>query len=79
MKWCKNDCHSKPMWCGRKNCLNRADYSAEWRKRKAEKGNGEEKPNEDEKSSSEFKIALAAMTSAEDFAALQEQFASLKE
>ena len=28
MNWCKNDCHARPMWCGRKNCLNRSDYSA---------------------------------------------------
>ena len=72
MKWCKNDCHDKPMWCGRKNCLGRADYSAAWKKRNAGKSNSE-------KPSSEFKIALAAMTSPEDFAALQEQFKELKD
>ena len=74
MKWCKNDCHAKPMWCGRKNCLNRADYSKEWGK------NNEVKETKDDNASdnSEFKIALAAMTSPEDFAALQEQFEELK-
>ena len=75
MKWCKNDCHTKPMWCGRKNCLNRTDYAAVWKK-KNEKKNTE--PSYD-KPSNEFKIALAAMTSPEDFAALQEQFDQLKD
>ena len=28
MTWCNNDCHEKrPMWCGRKNCRNRADHA----------------------------------------------------
>ena len=27
MKWCTNNCHPKPMWCGRKKCLNIVDYS----------------------------------------------------
>ena len=27
MKWCNNNCHPKPMWCGRKNCLNRKEYA----------------------------------------------------
>ena len=30
MNWCSNDCHDKPMWCGRRNFLNREDYSKEW-------------------------------------------------
>ena len=64
------------MWCGRKNCMNRSEYAAEWKKKnEAKKKDG---PKEDF-SSSEFKIALAAMTSPEDFAVLQEQFGSLKE
>ena len=76
MKWCKNDCHPRPMWCGRKTCMNRAEYSAEWKKKNETKKKDE---HNNDFSSSEFKIALAAMTSAEDFAALQEQFGSLKE
>ena len=27
MNWCETDCHEKPMWCGRKKCMNRADFS----------------------------------------------------
>ena len=37
--WFSNNCHDKPMWCGRKNCLNRSDYSAAWKKKKG--GNDE--------------------------------------
>ena len=41
MNWCKNDCHARPMWCGRKNCLNRSDFAKEWdKKKKKEKGTG---------------------------------------
>ena len=68
MNWCSNDCHDQPMWCGRKNCLNRADYSKEWQKKKEGKSTSEDGA----KSSAEFKIALAAITSTEDFEALQE-------
>ena len=76
MKWCKNDCHPRPMWCGRKNCMNKADYSAHWKKKNEAK---KKDASKEDFSSSEFKIALAAMTSPEDFAALQEQFSSLKD
>ena len=75
MNWCSNDCHDQLMWRGRKNCLNRAGYSKEWQKKKE----GKSTSGDGAKSSAEFKIALAAITSTEDFEALQEQFASLKE
>ena len=75
MNWCKNDCDEKPMWCRRNNCLTRSDYSVAWQKKKKSKDSN----SGNDISSSEFKIALAAMTSPEDFEALQEQFASLKE
>ena len=26
MRWCENDCHEKLIWCGRKNCLGKADF-----------------------------------------------------
>ena len=64
------------MWCGRKNCLNRSDFAKEWDKKKKEKG---AEGNSNGKASSEFKIALAAITSPEDFKALQEQFGSIKD
>ena len=74
MKWCSKDCHEKPMWCGRRNCLDRADFTDAWKKKKAavDSSTGSD-------SNSDFKIALAAMTSPEDFAALQDQFESLKD
>ena len=34
MKWCTNDCHPKPMWCGRKNCLSKADFARKMEERK---------------------------------------------
>ena len=73
MNWCES-CHEKPMWCGKKNCINRADLFAAWQKQKVDKvSTSGNKP-----SSSRFQIALAAMTSTKDSEALQEQVASLK-
>ena len=28
MEWCEKNCHPKPMWCGRQNCLSREEYAA---------------------------------------------------
>ena len=67
------------MWCGRKNCLNRSDYSVEWKNRNENKDKVKDNDDTSTGSSNEFKIALAAMTSADDFAALQEQFEQLKD
>ena len=62
------------MWCGRKNCLNRADYSVAWKQKNTEK----EAETKGKNDNSKFKIALAAMPSTEDFAALQERFEELE-
>ena len=51
------------------------DYSKEWQKKKE----GKSTSGDGAKASAEFKIALTVITSTEDFEALQEQFASLKE
>ena len=72
MRWCTNDCHPKPMWCGRSNCLNKAEYAAK-------NGGGRKNEKKEEKPqnlpvSEDFKIALAAMTSTEDFETLKNQF-----
>ena len=75
MKWCKKDCHERPMWCDRKNYMNRSDYSTAWKK----KNKNKESEATYEGSSSKLKIALAGMTSPEDFAALQEHFDQLKD
>ena len=37
MKWCMNDCHEQPMWCGRKNCLGKAEFAKAMQKRKESK------------------------------------------
>ena len=73
MTWCNNDCHEKrPMWCRRKNCRNRADNT----KFVADKNSGGASSGSDSKmiATDDFKIALAAMFSEEDFAALKGQF-----
>ena len=60
------------MWCGRSNCLNKADYAASnGGRRKDEKRVENSKKNP---ISDDFKIALAAMTSSEDFETLKSQF-----
>ena len=69
-KWCTNDCHDKPMWCGRRTCLSNAEYSAKMNKGEQPRSNVVSK---------DFKIALAALTTAEDYAALEEQFFQVKD
>ena len=82
MKWCSNDCHDKPMWCGRKTCVNRADYASIMQKKRdgGTSSGAISTPSTSRPSiSKDFKIALAAYTSAEDYASLEEQFFHLKE
>ena len=79
MKWCKKDCHDKPMWCGRKNCLGRAEFAEAMKKRKETKQGGTSSENKRNDFADDFKIALAAMTSAEDYHILTEQFMGSKE
>ena len=63
-KWCSNDCHTRHMWCARKNCLNRSAY-AEMRNKKRETDSSEAAaPNQvpsKPKMSEDFKVALCAM------------------
>ena len=75
MNWCKNDLHSKPMVCGRKNFLNRSDFAKERNKKKKDKYTG---GNDINSVFRKFKITLAAITSPKDFKALQEQFSLIK-
>ena len=83
MRWCTNDCHKKPMWCGRKNCLNKANFA----KKMKEKWNGTNGINtsggsnsygkdRDAKINGDFKISLQAMTSSADYKLLEQQFFS---
>ena len=76
MRWCLNDCHPKPMWCGRENCLNRAEYAAKNGNKK--EGETAEKNKNSNKTgvSEDFKIALAAMPSSVDYETLKSQFFS---
>ena len=83
MKWCTNDCHDKPMWCGRKNCINKTDFASMMKSKKEDKeGSGNKNDGAtqlDKDFSKDFKIALAAMTSEDDFETLREQFMSVKD
>ena len=81
MKWCTNDCHDNPMWCGRKTCVNRAEYASNMQKKRDEHGSTSASSSSNNKSSisKDFKIALAALTSAEDYASLEDQFFQLKD
>ena len=74
MKWCSNDCHPQPVWCGRKNYLNRAEFANRMQESQKKEEKTENRSNY--KPSSEFKIALAAMCSQEDFEHLEEKFFS---
>ena len=76
MKWCTNDCHPRPMWCGRKNCLNKADFASKMKAAKESKGNSEDSSDKKKENglSNDFKIALAAMCSSEDYKTLESQF-----
>ena len=77
MSWCTKDCHAKPMWCGRTKCHSKAEF-AEFLKKKGEKGTKREFTSTP-KVTDEFKIALAALTTPEDYAMLDSQFFQVKE
>ena len=78
MKWCTKDCHEQPMWCGRKNCLGKAEYAEAMQKRKESKQSAASSGKKKD-FAEDFKIALAAMTSAEDYQTLTDQFMGSKE
>ena len=72
------------MWCSRKNCVNKSDYVSAMQKKRYNKdtssgGNPSSNGNPKPAYSKDFKIALAALTSAEYFASLEDQFFQPKE
>ena len=71
-KFYKNDCHKQPMWCARLNCLSREAFANK------KKGENEGTSSKVGGLSNDFKIALAAVTSDEDYKALEAQFLSKK-
>ena len=81
MKWCKNDCHDKPMWCGCKTFINKAKYAKKMQEKRDE-ANGSSKNSSGSsgsggtKVSEDFKIALQATTLSDDFKILEKQFLS---
>ena len=83
MKWCTNDCHKQPMWCGRRNCMGRSDFAKHMQNKRG-KGSKKEGPdgNKSERcfrANDEFKMSLAALTTPEDYAILDEQFFQVKD
>ena len=65
------------MWCSRENCLDKADYAKKMEEKKGTSGNSGQGTN-NVSMSKDFKIALAAMTSADDYKSLMSQFSSEK-
>ena len=83
MRWCTNDCHDKPMWCGHKTCLNKADFAKKMQDKRngtngsdASSGSNGDGKDGDAKISGDFKIVLQAMTSSADYKLLEQQFFS---
>ena len=81
MKWCDKDCHPQPMWCGRKACMSKSEYAEFMDGKRKGKGKEDRDKNKSGKQriSKDFRIALAALTTAEDFASLEDQFFAGKE
>ena len=77
MTWCTNDSHAKPMWCGRTRCMSRAEFT-DYLKNKKERSNKKQHET-NPKITDEFKIALVALTTPEDYALLDSQFFQVKE
>ena len=61
----------------RENCLDKADFAKKMEKEKGTSGNSGQGANKISMSK-DFKIALAAMTSADDYKSLMSQFSSEK-
>ena len=70
--WCTKDCHTAPMWCPRENCRSKAEH-AKFVAKKENRGDTGKKAAAN-KNNDDFRIALAAMVSAEHFKVLEEQF-----
>ena len=75
-KWCNKDCHPAEQWCDRPVCRNRADYKKFLEeKRKNESGDAATvKTSSTSGFSNDFKVALAAITTPDDYKTLESQF-----
>eukprot|EP00957_Ditylum_brightwellii_P095387 7265724-Ditylum_brightwellii.AAC.1 len=54
LKWCTNNCHACPMWCGQNKCLPCKEYQKK-REKEGKGGTGNEQKKRDD-----FKVALSA-------------------
>eukprot|EP00957_Ditylum_brightwellii_P140813 10726390-Ditylum_brightwellii.AAC.1 len=68
LKWCTNNCHACPMWCGQNNCLPCKEYQ----KKREEEGKGG--AGNAQKKRYIFKVALFALLSDNVFKSNEEQF-----
>eukprot|EP00957_Ditylum_brightwellii_P090148 6866265-Ditylum_brightwellii.AAC.1 len=68
LKWCTDNCHAHFMWCNQNNCLPCKEYQ---KKRKEEGKGGTEN---EQKKKDNFKVALSALLSDNDFKSINEQF-----
>ena len=81
MNWCSKDYHPRPMWCGRRQYMSKLEYAKTMTIKQIDRGNAEcaKERKAKQKVSSDFRIALAALTTPEDFALLEAQFFSGKD
>ena len=75
-KWCNKDCHPCEQWCDRPVCRNRAEYKKYIEEQKKIRSADEEtiKTSNTSGFTNDFKVALAAITSADDYKTLESQF-----
>ena len=64
------------MWCSRKNCLGKAEWEEHMKKRRENKTNNNSSSGDskDVKVTKDFKIALSAMMTEEDFKKFEKDF-----
>ena len=70
--WCTKDCHDKPMWCGRLNFRSKEEF-------KTFKAAEQDTKKDADGLSADFKVALVAVCSDEDYKSLEAQFLSKKQ
>ena len=73
MKWHSKDYHNPPMWCGRRICLIRDEFST-MAKCKREPSKDPEEGKERKFVNKDLKTALVTMTSPADYKIPEEQF-----
>eukprot|EP00957_Ditylum_brightwellii_P153193 11660274-Ditylum_brightwellii.AAC.1 len=68
LKWYTSNCHARPMWCSQRNCQPHKEYQ----KKREEEGKGG--TGNELKKTDNFKVALLALLSDNNFKFIKEQF-----